>query len=133
MKRNENYNTRQREIILDAIRKNKNEFTIKDIHLNIKDKVGLTTVYRLVDKLVEEGLLNKFIGKDNITYYQYLEKCEHQNHFYLKCESCGDIVHVDCDCIEEITNHIFLKHDFKPSREHIIIYGICKNCIIKGV
>ncbi len=122
------YKTKQREIILDIIKKQKHEFTIKDIYESISDKVGLTTIYRLVDKLVEENKLNKTIGNDNMTYYQYLEDCNHSNHFYLKCDNCGALIHIDCDCIENLTSHIYNDHKFIPNKEHIIINGICKKC-----
>ena len=129
MNRNESYKTKQKDIILDIIKKQKHEFTIKDIYESIKDEVGLTTVYRLVDKLVEEKRINKTIDSTNTTYYQYLEECNHGNHFYLKCDKCGNLIHVDCDCIEELTNHIFKDHKFKPSKDHIIIDGTCSKCI----
>ena len=108
--RNSSYKTQQKDIILSIIKKQKNEFTIKDIYKSIKDEVGLTTIYRLLDKLVEEKILNKTISSDNTTYYQYLEECSEDNHFYLKCDKCGTLIHVDCDCIEELTNHIHKDH-----------------------
>lgn len=126
------YNTKQKDIILDIIKKEKKEFTVKDIYEKVKEKSGLTTIYRLIDKLVREGRLSKNISKDNITYYQYLEECNHENHFYLKCEDCGNMTHVDCDCIEGLTKHIYKEHKFKPSHDHIIINGICNECSKKG-
>ena len=132
MARSESYNTKQKDIILNAIKHQRQEFTINNIYNQVKDKAGLTTIYRLVDKLFLDGRLSKFIGKDNTTYYQYLEECNEDNHFYLKCEHCGDIVHIDCDCIEDLSCHIFKKHKFKPNKEHIIINGVCEKCIKKG-
>ena len=131
MERNSNYNTKQKELILDIIKKQNKEFTIKDIYDDIKDSVGLTTVYRLVDKLVIDGILNKTISSDNITYYQYLEKCDNENHFYLRCDKCGDMIHVDCDCIEGLSDHIKNEHKFRLNREKVIINGICNKCIGK--
>ena len=122
------YNTKQKDLILDVIRNKKHAFTVKDIYNEVKDSTGLTTIYRLVDKLVDEGLLNKYIDNDNITYYEYLEECDSSNHFYLKCEKCGEMIHVDCDCIESLSNHIVKEHGFKLSRDHIIIKGLCKKC-----
>ena len=127
----ESYNTKQKDLILNSIKNQKQEFTIKDIYNIVKKETGLTTIYRLVDKLVQDGRLSKYIGKDNSTYYQYLEECNKENHFYLKCDKCGKIVHIDCNCIEEMTSHIFKKHKFKPNREQVIINGICKDCIKK--
>ena len=126
MEKRENYNTKQKEIILDVIKKRKKEFTVKDIYTEVDGKIGLTTIYRLVDKLVEEGRLNK-----NENYYQYLEHCDCDNHFYLKCNKCGSLIHVDCDCISELIEHISKDHQFKPDKEKIIINGLCKECLGK--
>ena len=123
------YKTKQKDIILNIIRQQKNSFTIKDIYKELKGKVGLTTIYRLIDKLVEENKLNKTISIDNTTHYQYLEECTEENHFYLKCDKCGNMTHIDCDCIEELTSHIVQNHKFKPNKDHIIIDGICSKCI----
>ena len=123
------YKTKQKDIILNIIKQQKNSFTIKDIYKELKGKVGLTTIYRLIDKLVEENKLNKTISSDNTTYYQYLEECTEENHFYLKCDKCGNMTHIDCDCIEELTSHIVQNHKFKPNKDHIIIDGICSKCI----
>ena len=56
------YSTKQKDLILSVIKSKKKEFTIKDIYNEI-DGVGLTTVYRLVDKLVNEGYINKIKKK----------------------------------------------------------------------
>lgn len=129
MARSETYNTKQKERILNVIKSKKQEFTIKDIYNELNGEVGLTTIYRLIDKLVNDSVINKYISKDNITYYQYLKKCEEINHFYLKCDNCGDLVHIDCDCIVELSSHILNNHKFKPNRDHIIINGLCEKCM----
>ena len=124
----ETYNTKQKELIINAIKKQKHEFTIKDIYNDLNNKVGLTTIYRLIDKLINEDVLIKYISKNNTTYYQYLKKCNEENHFYLKCEKCNCLFHIDCDCIKELTSHILNKHKFKPNKEHIVINGLCEKC-----
>lgn len=127
MQRSNHYNTKQKDLILDCI-KNHNEFTINDIYKELKEEVGLTTIYRKVDELVEENKIKKYIGKDNVTYYQYLCDCDKDNHFYLKCDKCGDLEHIDCDCINELSEHISKNHKFEINKQNIVINGICKNC-----
>ena len=129
MSRSEYYKTKQKVIIINAIKMQKHEFTIKDIYDELKGKVGLTTIYRMVDKLIDENIINRYISKDNTTYYQYLKECEEENHFYLKCDKCGELIHIDCDCIEDLSNHIIKKHRFKLNKKNIIISGICEKCI----
>ena len=122
------YNTRQKDLLLDVISSQKKEFTIKDIYSKLNNKVGLTTIYRFIEKLEKENLVTKSVGNDNMTYYQYLGKCNHENHFYLKCDKCGEMKHIDCDCILELSEHIHKEHKFIPNKEKIIINGICNKC-----
>ena len=122
------YNTKQKSKILNVIKNHKNNFMIKDIYLELNEEIGLTTIYRMIDKLVNENSVNKFIGNDNNTYYQYLESCDKNNHFFLKCDKCGNMEHVDCDCIEDLSNKIIKNHKFHMT-EKIIIDGVCNNCV----
>lgn len=123
------YNTKQKDKILILVQKKTQPFMIKELYDELNGTIGLTTIYRLIDKLVLENRVNKYIGKDNITYYQYLEECDCCNHYYLKCDTCGSMIHVDCDHIEELTTHIRKHHGFVPNKERIIIHGICENCV----
>ena len=127
MKQREFYRTKQKDIIINKIKEYNGEFTVKEIYEALNKEIGLVTIYRLVDKLVKDNSLAKIIGKDNIVYYQYLEECESKNHFFLKCELCGVMEHIDCDCIGELSEHISKKHSFSLTN-HLIINGICKNC-----
>ena len=56
----------------------------------------------------------------------------HENHFYLKCNNCGNMIHIDCDCIGDLTDHIYKEHKFIPTKEHIIISGLCEKCNMEG-
>ena len=125
------YNTKQKDIILDKISKLEKDFTIKDLHNLLGSDVGLTTIYRLVNKLEEDGYITK-IGNDNTAVYHYTGKCNKENHFYLKCNKCGMLYHVDCDYADKLSKHILEEHGFITSKEHIIINGECKKCS-KGV
>lgn len=127
MSRSDTYNTKQKSQIIEIIKNTNKPFTIKEIHEKINE-VGLTTIYRLIDKMIEEDKLKKYIGKEGKTYYQYLEKCDKENHFYLKCDSCGNMTHIDCDCINDLYKHILNNHKFKLSKKNIIINGLCNKC-----
>ena len=128
MSRKDQYNTKQKENILTTIESLNKDFCVKELYALLQQKVGLTTIYRFIDKLQEEGRLRKYIAKDNKTYYQYLEECEKENHFYLKCDACRKKIHIDCDCITDLFLHINEHHKFLPNKKNIVITGLCKNC-----
>ena len=122
------YDTKQKELLLNTIKGFNKQFEVKEIYESLKGKVGLTTIYRFLEKLEKEKLVTKIVGSDNKTYFEYLERCEEENHFYLKCDKCGSLTHVDCDCINELSSHISKEHKFNLNKENIIMKGICKNC-----
>ena len=128
-----NYKTKQKDIILDIIKRFQKEFTIKELYDEISSTTSLTTVYRFVDKLIEDGVLNKTIGQDHNAYYQYIEKCDCTHHFYLKCEKCGSLTHIECNFVEDLVEHITSHHKFLPNSDHIMINGICHKCSKGGI
>ncbi|MBQ8892636.1 MAG: transcriptional repressor [Bacilli bacterium] len=122
------YNTKQKDVILEIIKSKKKEFRVLDIYNDLEGKVGLTTIYRLINKLVSDGIINKVIGNDNITYYEYLKSCNKNNHFFLKCNHCLKLIHIDCDCIRNIENHILEEHKFDINNQNLVINGLCNRC-----
>ena len=127
MKRKENYHTKQKDMILDVIKKENGRFMVNDIYKKISG-VGLTTVYRYINALVDMGKLKKEIDNNNQVYYYYLSDCECEYHLYLKCLECGKIIHIDCDFVYELYDHIVKKHKFMPNTKNLVIDGICKQC-----
>ena len=122
------YITKQKKEILEVIKNTKNEFSIKDIYEALNGRVGLTTIYRFIESLKESGEVSIRLDKNNEAYFQYMKKCNHENHFYLKCEKCGTLKHVDCECINELNNHIKVEHNFSFNKNNIILNGICSKC-----
>ena len=134
MKRDSGYNTKQKEKLLDYLIKNKEKHTnVQEISacLNAEGTpVGVATIYRQLDKLVDKGIVRKyaFDGK-TCACYQYIDSergCH--NHFHLKCLSCGRLIHLDCDHLAEISDHIAKEHGFQIDSSQTVFYGICSDC-----
>ena len=50
------YNTRQKQLITKIISEQSQEFSVKDIYnelIRLGEEVGLTTIYRVADELIE--------------------------------------------------------------------------------
>ncbi len=125
----EKYNTRQRRQVLTTIKRQAKDFTAKDIYESLGGKIGLTTIYRFIESLENEGMIIRVSLDDNSKRYQYVEPCEDNDHFYLKCIKCGRMQHIDCEKIRGLTAHILDEHHFTPTNTHLIIKGICANCV----
>ena len=134
MKRPSSYNTKQREAVLEYIVSLGNtHVTAAQIFAyfeNKEDSVGRTTVYRNLEKLVQEGKLRKY-NVDGIVgaCYQYANDTDGQKkHLLLKCEDCGELIHLDCDVLDDIHLHIYQDHTFKVNPTKTVFYGKCEDC-----
>ena len=50
---------------------------------------------------------------------------------YLKCEKCGSLIHMECEELEGIIEHINSHHGFRLNPLKTVIYGICEGCAAK--
>ncbi len=126
------YNTRQKNVITELISEQSQEFLVKDIYHELirrGEDLGLTTIYRVVDELVEAGKLRKNASADGTVRYQYLADCKGIGHCYLKCQKCGRLEHTDCHLVRQLTDHVLEEHGFQADKKQIIIGGICERCI----
>lgn len=129
--RTNQYNTKGKELINSAIKEFSNGFTIKELkdYLNNNNQtVGQTTIYRIIENLENKNIIKKYYDENNVAHYKYVKDCSSDNHFYLKCIKCSKIVHVDCNCINELSAHIHKQHKFLLDTKNIILEGLCSNC-----
>ena len=49
------------------------------------------------------------------------------------CVKCGKILHLDCEFMKEISEHIQKDHGFSLQCKNSILYGICRECQVKNV
>ena len=125
------YNTRTKDIINSEIKNFPNGFTIKELKEyfdNKNYKIGLTTIYRLINELEENNVVKKYYDENNVAHYKFTKDCVSEHHFYLKCVKCNTITHIDCGCINEFQNHILKKHKFLLDSKNIILEGLCNKC-----
>ncbi len=125
-----NYTTKKRELIRSIFFENQNEvYTSKEIIQLTKNIIGEATVYRTLLKLVEEGIIKKYIASEKETVlYQYNPHNNCENHFHLCCETCGNLIHMDCDFLKNMESHMMDKHSFHINNTKTLIYGECEAC-----
>lgn len=127
------YNTKQKNIIIDMLKNNKDRHLTADEMLKILDDlhspVGKATLYRFLDVLVSTGDLRKYITVDGEkACYQYIDEEKCHSHYHLKCIECGSLIHIDCNHLDEIQTHVLEEHGFSVDPARIVLYGTCEKC-----
>ena len=89
--------------------------------------VGLSTVYRQLEKLVAQGKVHKLLTEEGACY-QYCDKSRHTDCFLLQCEGCGAIFHMDCSHLGELYEHLLQGHGFAINPRRTMFYGLCEKC-----
>ena len=124
------YHTHQRASLLNFLKENSERaFTIEEIIENLNNsEIAKSTVYRLMQKLVEESLVHRTVkGNSRSFVYQYIsdEKCE--NHLHMKCTDCGKVYHIDSGVTSIIQNNIKSNPSFEID-SHTVLLGKCGEC-----
>lgn len=134
MARETGYSTKKRTWILQYLEENQDkDISVNDIREFLIEngmEVNVTTIYRYLDKLVEQGVVLKTVhGKKEQATYQYMngkEGCSH--HLHMKCRKCGKIEHLDCGFMSEIIEHVGMQHGFIIDCKESYIAGVCSLC-----
>lgn len=92
------------------------------------EAVGLTTVYRQLERLEKAGKVHKLMT-DTGAKYQFCTCADSgRDCFLLKCEKCGAIRHLDCSYLGELYRHLEREHHFHIDSRRTLFYGLCENC-----
>jgi Fur family ferric uptake transcriptional regulator len=131
------YNTKQKaELTAYLMSKAGEHVTVNDVCRHFEEKgrpIGVTTVYRQLDKMVEEGLVNKYnLDSKSSACYEYIDSEHHMDGacscYHCKCEKCGKLIHLHCKEIEELMKHIEGNHGFVINPKSTVFYGVCEDC-----
>ena len=124
------YNTHQRKALLDFLQSNSEKaFTIEEIVRNMSEnEISQSTAYRLMTKLVEDGLVHRSVkGNSRSFVYQFInnEKCE--GHLHIKCTDCGKVYHLDHGISDHMQKDIKTTTGFEIDT-HTVLLGKCNTC-----
>ncbi|MCF7871334.1 MAG: transcriptional repressor [Candidatus Omnitrophica bacterium] len=128
-----------RQAILELLNKSSEHLSAEDIYFKVKKTypaIGLTTVYRTLELLVNMGVVSKFDFGDGRARYELAANAEDEenHHHHLICTNCGkvinytDFVNQEKELIEKTENKLATKYNFEINNHQIQFYGICPGC-----
>ena len=123
------YQTRQKEEIADYFRA-RPELCVsaEEVYAALETNVGMTTVYRTVARLCEEGFLRRYAPQSTgeASLYQ-LNPCR-ESHLHIRCLDCGALAHLSCDVAHGFSDHLMDHHGFVLDEGQTVLYGRCEAC-----
>lgn len=136
MENHSKYKTRQKEILLKYLE------SIPGVHITANDvcdyfkeqgnPIGQATVYRQLENLVDDGVVNKYIfDAGSPACFEYMAPDSHREGitcFHCKCEKCGKLIHLKCEELEELKAHLMEHHGFTLDPQRTVFYGVCDDC-----
>ncbi|WP_242610942.1 Fur family transcriptional regulator [Blastococcus saxobsidens] len=120
--------TRQRSALV-ALLEELDEFrSAQDLHALLRargDAVGLATVYRTLQSLVDDGQLDVLRSTDGEAAYR---RCSPSHHHHLVCRSCGRTVEVADPPVERWAARMAAEHGFTDVQHQVEVFGTCAAC-----
>ena len=133
MEKKSGYRTRAQEELLRFLQatpgRHHTAAEIREYFERQEKPIGTATIYRQLERFVEEGKVRKYIlGPGESACYAYAEDRQCASHFHCKCEMCGRLIHMDCEELREIQTHLLEQHGFAWDAGKTVFYGICDQC-----
>jgi Fur family ferric uptake transcriptional regulator len=94
----------------------------------LKGQMNKTTVYRILDRLEQDGSIHSFIGKNGLKWYAKCKGCTSDSHSdghpHFQCTECDKVECLSIDIsIPAIKNH-------KIETTDILLSGKCEACSV---
>ena len=139
MPRTPGYATRQRSLVLECLKAHAGQYlSVADIAADLTKKgspVGVTTIYRALEKLASAGTVRRFVpDRTSPAVFEYLENPA-QAEFHVRCKGCGKLFHLHCSEIarmaEALSAHLSGEHGVALDLQDTVIQGLCSDCLTK--
>ncbi len=105
--------------------------TAEDIFRQLRERenrrVGLATVYRTLDLLVDVGVLRKLDFGEGRARYELAGEGIHHHH-HLSCRSCGRVFEFGEDLLERLEREVRRRTGFLVLDHEVRLLGLCSRC-----
>lgn len=126
--------TRQRDRVAELVLTSNDHLSAEQVRRRLKeagDSVGLATIYRTLDLLVQSGLVRAHDFGQGYRRFEPMPAQAHHDH--LICVRCGRVEEFAHDRLERMLPIIADEYGFQPERHRVEIYGVCRDCQRRGL
>lgn len=117
--------------VLEVVGNNSYPLPAGDIFKTLErsNAINRVTVYRILDRLVDQGVVDRLSSGGRAAYYGLAPNKHHQPHPHFYCKVCGQM---DCLNPQSLSVETDAIQKFFPGRidkVEVRVDGICKNCL----
>ncbi|MGN6409095.1 MAG: Fur family transcriptional regulator [Curtobacterium sp.] len=120
--------TRQQAAVAEMLGRSEEFTSAQTVHARLRDAgegVGLATVYRALQSMVEAGTVDVLRTDDGEAVYR---ACSTHHHHHLVCRQCGRTVEVEGPAVERWADAVAAENDFSDVTHTLEIFGTCADC-----
>jgi Fur family transcriptional regulator, ferric uptake regulator len=121
-------NTRQRGAVAALLDRVDGFHSAQDLHAMLReegDRVGLTTVYRTLQAMADDGEVDVMRPPGGEHLYR---RCSQGHHHHLVCRSCGSTVEVLGPAVESWAERVAAEQGYTDLSHTLEIFGTCPRC-----
>jgi Fur family transcriptional regulator, ferric uptake regulator len=121
--------TKQAQALAVALKSLPGFCSAQEIHAELRRKgehVGLTTVYRHLQSLSEQGSIDAIRDASGELLYRQCQTSVHHHH--LTCRSCGRSVEVEGRAVEQWAERVATEAGFTEVGHTVELFGLCPEC-----
>ncbi len=124
--------TKQRSSVSTFLTGQDTFLSAQQIYAELRERgsgIGLATVYRAVQTMVDDGEVDVLRTDDGESVYR---RCgsEHHHH-HLVCRGCGRTVEVEDRPVERWALKVGAQHGFVDLEHQVEVFGTCADCAAK--
>lgn len=118
--------TASKEAVLSVLTNSKKAMSQDAIMQQMELNADRATVYRILNRYVEDEIIHKIVADDGKQYFAVCVKCDEMtvpdNHFHFRCIKCETI-----ECMPSIVN-FSVPEGYNVKRINCVLIGVCKDC-----
>lgn len=123
-------NAQARRAVVELLGSQPCALTAAEIHERLRrdgQSIGLATVYRTLELLVERGFAQRLeLGQGTARYERVHPSGDHHHH--LVCDSCGRVTPFDDTGLERAIERITNELEFRVAEHDVVLHGACESC-----
>ena len=126
--------TSQRLMVLNILSAHGDEhLTVEEIYDLAKEEspeIGLATIYRTVQVLLELHVIEKVTFDDGFARYELNgeETGSAHRHHHAICTQCGKVYSLETDLLDTLEKQVFESLGFEVTDHEVKLYGLCSAC-----